>query len=304
MRRPQTFRLKRFILLLLSAGYTLSAPVAQAEGDADSDKMLDIQATGRLSALPVWDDGLSEMCYYRAVDRIYNLNRAYTRVHLVNRQWMNRDSGVKSSESDPQAVPVFKLNVAEEIPTENYNYRFLTTVFLERPALTPFKAVVSSQEWCGTTFKHLRYRKDHATLKSFSYFPEEGDREWKLDADVVPFEALILIAREVAATREERSVKLLLPLRTTREADPQSQEARLTPQALERISVDAGTFDAVRVDVDWDGPPAGFVVATEPPYLLLRYRLGGARGDLMGVERRAYWDRDWSSQFHETGNAP
>jgi len=108
----------------------------------------------------------------------------------------------------------------------------------------------------------------------------------------------------VAATGEKRDIKLLPPLRSSHEADARPQTARLTLQEMEKVTVEAGTFDAVRVSVEWEGPVAGFVVADEPPYLLLRYRLGAARGDLRGVERRAYWDRDWSSRFYETGEAP
>ena len=47
--------------------------------------------------LPLWEDGLSEMCYYAAMDTIYGRPREYTRVHMFNRQWMDSVTGVKAS---------------------------------------------------------------------------------------------------------------------------------------------------------------------------------------------------------------
>jgi len=261
-------------------------------------------AAQSLSKLSIWDDGLAEMCYYRAVDRIHGRERAYIRVHLVNRQWMDRDSGVKADPPDGDAVPVFKLNIAEEIPTENYNYRYLTTAFLVRPDLDPFKLVVSSQEWCGATFKHLRWTDAGVDVQSFSYFGGEGDRTWRLTGRPVPYEALVLIARDVAAAGQPRDLDILKPLRSNHQVESVPIRARLVPQAVSRMVVSDRQYRAVRVDLEWDGPPTGFVVEAEPPFQLVRFRMGDLRGDLTHVERRAYWDRSWPSGFHKPDEAP
>lgn len=260
---------------------------------------------GGLSALPTWDDGLCEMSYYRTVDNIYGKPRTYTRVQLVNRQWMDAVTGVKADPDSPQAVPVFKLNIAEEIPTENYNYRYLTTVFLKRPDLSPFKLVTSSQEWCGTTFKQARWDGNGISIKSFSYFGGEGDKAWSFGAsDAVPYEALLLIARDVAAGGEPRTVEVMRSLRSAHEVTPQFDKVTLLPRDTQRVALAAGEFKARRVDVEWDGPAAGFLVEAEPPYRLLRFRLGPMRADLQHVERRPYWDRSSHSSFYKQGEAP
>jgi len=257
-----------------------------------------------LSELPLWDDGLSEMGYYDAVDVIYGQQRRYTRVHLFNRQWMGSESGVKASPDDPTAVPVFKLNIAEEIPTENYNYRYLTTVFLHRNDLAPFKLAVSSQEWCGTTFKQLRWRSDGLTCKSFSYFDGEGDTEWQLPADVVPFEALFVIARDVAATETPRKLRVLAPVRSTHGAEPKVFDAQLVPAKAMKHKTAIGDSVLRRVELDWDGPKTFFAVEDEPPHRLVEFRTGDLRATLRHVERRAYWDRNWGSSFHKPNEAP
>ena len=84
-----------------------------------------------IGSLPYWDDGLAEMSYYRATDVIYGKPRGYVRVHMINRQWMDPTTGVKAVEA-PGSIPVLKLNISEEVPTENYNYRYMTSIFLQR----------------------------------------------------------------------------------------------------------------------------------------------------------------------------
>ena len=159
----------------------------------------DASSTAPFSRLPLWDDGFSEMSYYDATESLYGIDRDYTRVHLMNRQWMGGDSGVKADPEAVDAVPVFKFVIAEEIPTENYNYRYLTTAFVRRNDLSPFKISCSSQEWCGHTFKQLRWNETSLTVQSFSYFGGEGDRTWELGAEAVPYESLFILARAAVA---------------------------------------------------------------------------------------------------------
>lgn len=257
-----------------------------------------------LDALSQWDDGLAEMSYYRAVDTIYKKPRSYTRVMLVNRQWMHPQSGVKTNVDTSNAIPVFKTNIVEEIPTENYNYRYQTTIFLKRQHLTPFKMVTSSQEWCGTTFKHLRWSAGELTVKNFSYMPSEGDTTSTINTDAVPYESLLLIARDVAASGQSRTLNVLAPMRSSHRVEPKATSAVLTIGSKSRVTTPLGTLTGVRIDVKWPGQPTSFIVETQAPYRLLRYRTGSAKGSLIQVERRAYWDRSWPSKFHKTNQAP
>ncbi|RME39583.1 MAG: hypothetical protein D6788_05145 [Planctomycetota bacterium] len=244
------------------------------------------------------------MSYYRAKDVIYGEVRSYVRVHLLNRQWMNRETGVKTEADDPEAVPVFKFNIPEEVPTQNYNYRYLTTVFLRRPDLSPFKMALSSQEWCGSTYKHLRWQEGKLRVLSFSYFPQEGERSWTVDGSAVPYEALPLMARDVAAAGTGRALRLMMPMRSNRQRVPEIRSARLEVGRPETIRVPLGVFSARTIRLDWDGPPAVFWVEAVPPYRLLRYEMDTLQGELLHVERRPYWDRSSKSAFYRQGHAP
>lgn len=284
------------------------APAAMIDDRADDDAAPPAPKPRiSLGALDIWDTGLCEMSFYRAVDVIYGKPRHYTRVHLLNRQWMDGESGVKAERDAPGAIPVFKLNIAEEIPTENYNYRYLTTVFVDRIELKPMKMIVSSQEWCGATFKHLRWRDNTLMVRSFSYFPDEGDRSWAVphpSQTVLPFESLFIIARDAAASQLPRSIQVLPPMRSNHDVQPGVIDARLELAAAGTATVPAGTFAATRVTLHWDGPETIFVVESAPPYRLLSYKVGDLSGRLIGTERRAYWNPSSPSSFHAPLEAP
>jgi hypothetical protein len=268
------------------------APLAGGEGQANA-----------FSAMEIWNDGLCEMSYYDASETIYGQPRSFVRVHLLNGQHMDPGTGVKAGAGGEKAVSVFKLNIAEEIPTQNYNYRYLTTVFLRRPDLGPFKMVTSSQEWCGTTFKHLLWGRRNVKISSFSYFGGEGDREWQRSAKAEPFEGLFLLARAAVAAGEGRDLLLLPPLRSTHQIEPEPHEARLKLGETHELTVPAGTFLSRRVTVE--GPwEAWFEVEVAAPHRLLAFAAGGVSGEIRFCERRAYWRQDAASGFHPAGAAP
>ena len=263
-----------------------------------------VSADYPLSTLPIWNDGLSEMSYYRATSRIYGKKRSYTRIHMFNRQWMDPIRGVKTDLIASDSVPVFKLNISEEIPVENHNYRYMTTLFLRRSDLSAFKMATSSQEWCGTSYKHLRWQENNLSIQSFSYLNNEGENHWQLDGDAVPYESLLILARNVTATGLPISLNVLTPLRSNKQVEPIIYKATLKPGPIQQISIHAGKFQARRIDVDWNGPQTGFLVEAQKPYRLLRFRMGFTHGELLHVERRPYWDQKSKSSFYKAGKAP
>lgn len=258
-----------------------------------------------------WNDGLAEMCYYDATDEIYGKPRSYTRTMLMNREWMDPDTMVKFVGADiSKAVPVFKITIAEEIPTENYNYRYLVSQYLRRSDLRFEKLAVSSQEWCGTTFKQLKRGKDRITLNGFSYFEGEGDQTFTLpaDANVYPREALFALARQVAISSESRETTVMSRLRSTHLQKPQTRKLTLVPKAkTQRVTVPAGTYTARLVQLKkGEQVLAEYLVDASAPHLLLRYedRESGHNFALRAFEKRAYWDRSSKSDFYRTNKAP
>ncbi len=263
----------------------------------------------RLGADRVWDDGLSEMCYYDATREIYGQPRRYTRVHLLNREWFDPAGGTKTDRiDDPAAIPVLKLNISEEIPTENYNYRLLTTVFVRRDSLQPLKVAAVSQEWCGVTYKHLRWGPTGLHARTFSYFEGEGEREWRIPGEPYPLEAAMLLAREAVAGGQPPQVLEWLPrLRGNRaNADPPavSAVARWELGGPTRIRVPAGSFEVRPVTLVTDAGETRLWVESAAPWRLIRLESEGETAVLRGCERRAYWDAGSVGKHYSPGNAP
>jgi hypothetical protein len=318
---------RRTVMLL--AATTVSACLAgpgcrNAQTPAASQPATKAAYPNDFSNLPQWDDGLSEMCYYNATDTIYGKTRRYFRVMLLNRQWLDRtqrvktappasagDTSVATSRPDQaEAIGVFKLNIVEEIPTENYNYRLMVTVFLNRASLRPEKLAASSQEWCGTTFKQLQWLPDALKVRGFSYLEGEADREWTLPAEPIlyPREALGVLVRAAAASQTDIPLNLLPPMRSNHMPEPTPSESRLNVSAETRmVRVPFGRFQARKVTLTEadGGQTAQFFVEAAAPYRLLSAGFdSGLTLSLRFVERRAYWDRSKPSRFYRQGAAP
>ena len=309
----RTARLERSFRITRRAR-TFAVPVAVLLGccgllAAQDEKPKPPASGSRLGALSHWDDGMAEMCYYDAKKTIYGKPRTYTRVHILIREFMDVRTGVKSDDGErSDTLAVFKLNICEEIPTENYNYRLMTSVFLDRRTLRPVKTVSASQEWCGTTFKLLRWTESGLNFKSFSYFGDEADREWRLPASVTPLEAASILAREVVAAGGDTNAvelgEMLAPLRTNHGGAQRHAPATIEVADAAALRVPAGTFEVTPVTIRTSGRDYKYWIETAPPHRLIRYDFGDESGVLRFHERRAYWDRKWASGFHKPEQAP
>lgn len=304
-------RFGRAISVALVAIAVCEFGCVEAESNAAGTATPPVAATTDFAAMDYWNDGLAEMCYYDATDRIYGKPREYTRVMLMNREWIDPDTMVKFvGEDRSKAVSVFKITIAEEIPTENYNYRYLVSQYLRRSDLRFEKLAVSSQEWCGTTFKQLKRGADAVTLTGFSYFEGEGDQTFTLpaDANVYPRESLFALARHTALSGESRELQVLNPLRSTHLQEPTTRRLTLVPKAkTQRVTVPAGTYTARIVHLkDGEAIIAEYVMDASAPHLLLSFedRETDQSFALRAFEKRAYWGRSSKSSFYRTNQAP
>lgn len=268
---------------------------------------------------PVWYDGKAEYAVYDAQRTIYGKVRDYQAVIITNKQYMDPDTTTKASDwQADDAFEVFKHNVREVIPTENYDYKFLTTAFIRTDAdLTPFKLVMSSQEDCGATYKQYVVQDGMMTGDQFVYFPDAGHREMRepLGESSIQFhDALTLTLRNYPfpdpdAVMEGRVSVLdqrltVLPEQTnTHETPTKPQQAVLKYGGVEMVRLgdsdqimpchkltletgrDRGENQVSRYWFAADGD-------SDWLHILVKYEgFDGVKMTLSSVRRWAYWER-------------
>lgn len=131
---------------------------------------------------PAWNQGKAEWARYEATRTIYGKQRTYEATIYTNKQYNNPKTMTKAVDwQAPGNIEVFKHNVTEIIPTDNYDYRMLTTSFIRTDNLQPFKVVSSSQEDCGSSYREFINKGNRVEVDQFCYFPDTGHTEESID---------------------------------------------------------------------------------------------------------------------------
>ncbi len=140
----------------------------------------------------IMNDSLFNAYWYadKAEIRTYDLTQArYGEFHqgkmtviFVAQPFLEK-KGVKpdSYKNTRNHVPVLKMNLLKKFGTGIYPYSMMLSTF------TPLnknqgliKASASGQEWCGQIFSQMNKRQKHYDVVSYSYFEQEGDRQFTL----------------------------------------------------------------------------------------------------------------------------
>lgn len=132
-----------------------------------------------------WYAGDAEITSYKLEQARYGEIREGSSVLIYVTEHFVSDKQVKADKSDPSNIPVLKLNSVKKYLTGIYPYSIMSSSFYpvnyNNHAL---KLTFSAQEWCGQVFAQLNNREKFE-LKSFSYFESEGDKDVKLDKNVL-----------------------------------------------------------------------------------------------------------------------
>ena len=95
------------------------------------------------------------------------------------------DKQVKADQSNPENIPVLKLNSTKKYLTGIYPYSIMSSSFYPvHDNQQAIKVAFSAQEWCGQVFAQINNREKFK-IKTFSYFESEGDKDFELDKDVL-----------------------------------------------------------------------------------------------------------------------
>lgn len=132
-----------------------------------------------------WYAGKAELTRYKLEQARYGeIHKGDAVLIFVTEDFLT-DKQVKFEGGDRKGnvASVLKLNFTRKFFTGIYPYSMMSSVFTPvDPSKPTLKVTTTSQEWCGHTFSQLNHRKNQYQGRLFSYFQEEGDREFSLDA--------------------------------------------------------------------------------------------------------------------------
>ncbi|RSK34556.1 hypothetical protein [Hymenobacter metallilatus] len=240
---------------------------------------------------PLWEDGKAEVATYDAERVIYGEPRRFEYTLITVKEEFNQQYNVKTDDYQRQDVfPVIKVNQFCSIPTPNYPYHFLTSLFFRRDQPVQLhKLTSSSQEWCGNTFKAitddgLQYQQQYN-----SYWDGQGAGQRALRHDVLFEDALPYTLRSLRFEERPAFEASVYELQQTSKAPaPTLYKAQIkvedaltadTKEPAWRVRV---AFTDQRQNVYW--------FAKVYPNLLLRQTTWDGRNLwLKAVQRYAYW---------------
>ncbi|MGF1634520.1 MAG: hypothetical protein ACFCVE_11770 [Phycisphaerae bacterium] len=275
------------LLILLAVGIVGGLSALAANGKRAAAEM-PAQPQRAWSQDSIWYDGLVEKATYDASRIVYGRARSYEAVFLTNKEAHDAATVTKDADSAGESFEVWKHNQIERIPTPNYDYTYIATSHFRTDNLALTRLDVSSQEWCGTSFKQYQLTAPGTwDYFGFSYMPESGRQNETVTAagkPVVPFDALPLWLRNYDFEARPTVEITLLPDQRSNRATPAE------PAAAEVRHV--GTSDAGhKLELVQAGKVLGtYEMAADRNHVMLAYE--GADGQtytLRALERVNYW---------------
>jgi len=244
----------------------------------------------------VWDDGLAEVAMYEASRPIYGAPRSYEAILLTVKEDFDAEKLIKANTPFGQRaiVTVLKQNAVREIATPNYDYRIMTSTFVERDDPTRLVKLTSgSHEWCGNTWKAIRSRDGRLVYDWSSYIDGEGDGAQLLDVgpgDLLE-DQLPLVLRGLEFREGLAFEFRMLPGMANTHAGPGGWiPASLRIAGRETVELPVGSIDAWRVEIVAAGRTASYWFDVDGTHPLVQAEVPGADSlRLKKIERRAYW---------------
>lgn len=177
-------------LLLLLIFFALSSKHEQ-NNDSDPQEEDGVEAS---TALPqelsedfkaYWYDGTAEISSYQLEQSRYGEQRQGDAVLIYVTEPFLPKKQVKAEQSNPDHIPVLKLNATKNFMTGIYPYSIMSSTFYPvHDHQHALKTSVSIQEWCGHVYAQINNRKRFA-FTSHSYFENEADQRLTLEKNTL-----------------------------------------------------------------------------------------------------------------------
>ncbi|MBC8082523.1 MAG: hypothetical protein H7Z21_04870 [Hymenobacter sp.] len=263
----------------------------QTEEAADGLRRLAPQFNPQWAMNRLWEDGRAEVAVYAAERIIYDRVRRYDYVQLTVKEEFNQQYKVKTDDYQrPDLFPVMKVNQFCQIPTDQYPYQFLTSLFFRREnPMGLYKLTTSSQEWCGTTFKAFQDDGLQYVQTYNSYWDGQGAGQRRLRRDVLFEDALPYSLRSLRFARRPTFRATVCEVQqTSKAAPPTYYAAEIRVEAAPAADTSEPAW-RVRVQLAPDKLSTYWFARNYPNLLLRQATWDGRNLTLKKVSRYAYW---------------
>lgn len=247
---------------------------------------------------PAWHAGKAEWALYDATRVIYGAPRSYEATIFTNKQSMALDTTTKIDGSSDRSIEVFKHNVSEIVPTENYDYRFLTTSFVKSADMSVYKVAASTQEDCGSSYRQIVNDRGRLSMTEFCYFPGAGEtsNSMRTPDRFSVHDALTLTLRDYPFGTQfltALTLDLVPDLSNPRSVNMTPSKATISEIGDETITVPYGTLRAhhLRVDHEIDGRTVAtdYWFSAEPGMRNVLVQYEDAIGTVYRLKRFDWW---------------
>lgn len=134
-----------------------------------------------------WDQGEAEVAKYDAQRVVYGKPRDFEYVYILVKETFNEEFKVKTDDYGRNDLfDVMKINKFCRIPTDNYPYHYLTSIFYKREQpSTVYKLTNTSQEWCGNTSKCFLTEGRNYDFSYNSYWDGQGIGQMSVEGNIM-----------------------------------------------------------------------------------------------------------------------
>jgi len=278
------------ITLALSAVIALVVGCASQPDDKTDQAILTNNFNSRWAENKLWDDGLAEVATYAAERVVYGKKRSFPYTLITVKEDFNKKFNVKTDDYQRQDLfPVIKVNAFCRIPTDNYPYHYLTSLFFKRENPTQIhKITSSSQEWCGNTFKAFSRENNNYQYTFNSYWDNQGEGKTSLSGNILFEDQLTYTLRSL---RFKDKLTFTYPvaalIQTNKANKPDIYTATFTVST--NNSGAAGKLWQVRVQLAPDKENI-YLFKQDYPHIMVNQQTWDGRSlELQDVKRNAYW---------------
>src|SRR5262245_2252382 len=244
----------------------------------------------------LWDDGRAEIDAYQGTVRRYGTLRSLTAYLIVVKEDFSRRQLVKADPGhDPgDLLPVLKLNHVINYQTGIYSYHQMASCFFDRSSMELVNFSLTSNEWCGNSYKEYTRRSDRGSLHVHTYWDNQAEATYDLPADdqVVFYDQLPLWVRFLPQSPGTALSLRIVPTQIeSRGAKPSLVSATLRAVREETVQTPAGPSPALRWELKGDeATPDVYWTSRQSPYVLVAWdRPDGSGYRLKWTQRLAYW---------------